>query len=105
MRRAWCVAASTSALPIPSPHRSGSTKQTVEFAADHRREARDLAVRFGDDHLPVRDLRQRKVNRLGIGNQLVAIFGKLERGVALQFLELVALLGPRHPQRQGVSEL
>ena len=78
-------------------------EQPVELPADHRGEARDLAGDLGDDHLSVRDLALRQIDCVGVGEELVAIFGELQRRPALQILERVMLLRPGQPKRQAFS--
>jgi hypothetical protein len=70
--RAWCVASSTSAADSTSPH-VRLDEQSVELSADYRRKARDPSIELGDEHLPVGDLRRRKVDRVGVRLELRAI--------------------------------
>jgi hypothetical protein len=62
-------------------------------------------VELGDDHLSVGDLRRREVDRVGVGLELLAIFGQSERRSSLQRLELVALVRMRETERQRLSAL
>ena len=48
-------------------------EQSVELSADYRRKARDPSIELGDEHLPVGDLRRRKVDRVGVRLELRAI--------------------------------
>ena len=77
----------------------------LERLADERREARDVAIDLGDDHLAVGDLRRREVDGIGVRQQLVSIFRKLERRPALQILERAMLLRPGEPQSQALSAI
>ena len=68
-------------------------KQAVELAAHDRRKAGNLAIDLGDDHLPIRDLRRRQMNRVGICEQLVAIIVELEGRSSLKILQPTMLFG------------
>jgi len=92
-------------LADPQSPKIGLDEQAVELAADHRRKARDPAIKFGNDHLAVRDLGWRKMDRIGMRKQILAIFGQLQRGATLQLLKVVMLLGRGQPKDEEISAL
>jgi hypothetical protein len=87
----------------PSSPKIRFDEQAVQFGAYDRSKSDDLATEFSDNHLPIRNLAFRQVNGVGVTEQLIPIFGKLERSAPLQLLELVMLFRTPKPQSQTVS--
>jgi hypothetical protein len=57
-----------------------------------------VTVELTDNDLPVRDLRRRQVDCIGVEKQLFAIFLELERGPPLEFLEFFMFFWPSESQ-------
>src|SRR5688572_33400529 len=90
----------------PSPPKPRFDEQAVEFgralAADDRREPDDAVLDLGDEHLATLDLCGRKVDGVGVGEQILAIFVERQRRAPLQAFELEAFFSPRRPDVQAL---
>jgi hypothetical protein len=89
--------------PHPGSHVSGLDEQAIEFAGAARRreqhgEANDVCLQFGDSHETILDPVDGELDRIAMGEELLAVHVPVHRRAALQLGE-EALLG-----RAGVTD-
>ena len=89
----------------PAPPKFRLDEEAIELTADQCCKTGHAALEFGDQHLPIRHLRWRQMDRFRMRQQLLAVVRQGERRPPLQLFKLLALIGLREANAQQVNGL